>query len=110
MFKNLKNKTISFTLKQIINFKIKEYGEMLKLNLDSENKKIDLEVMLIGEKEPLSVQVESYEIIQKENKYFLVAKNIKTSREWINIVAKNFLENQEFEIPKNLADTLKIII
>jgi hypothetical protein len=110
MFKSLKDKTVSFGLRQVINLKIKEYGEMLKLNLDSANKTIDLELMLLGEKEPLEVNVGNYEIIHKDGKEYLSAKNITTSREWINIVAKNFLENQEIEIPKNIADTLKIII
>jgi len=110
MLKNLKDKAISAIVKTVINLKIKEVGKMLRLNLDSQNKKIELELMLLGEKEPLYVEVGSYEISEEEGRYFLIVKDIKTSREWINIVAKNYLENQKFEIPENVAKTLKIIV
>jgi hypothetical protein len=109
MFASLKDKTVSFTLKQAVNFKIKEFGEMLNLKLDSQNKTIELELMLLGEKEPLNVKVGSYEISEEDGKFYLIAKDVKTSREWINIVAKNYLENQKFEIPENIAKTIKII-
>jgi len=110
MFKGWKDKAISATVKTAINVKIKEFGEMLRLNLDSQNKKIELELMLLGEKELLYVEVGSYEISEEGGKHYLIAKDIKTSREWINIVAKNYLENQKFEIPENVAKTLKIIV
>ena len=110
MFKGLKDKALSTAIKTAINLKIKEFGEMLRLNLDSQNKKIELELMLLGEKEPLYVEVGSYEISEEDGKHYLIAKDIKTSREWINIVAKNYLENQKFEIPANVAEILKIIV
>ena len=62
MFRGLKDKALSKSLEVAINLKIKEYGEMLKLNLDSQNKTIEFEVMLKGEKEPLKVFVNNYEI------------------------------------------------
>jgi len=110
MLRSLKDKTLSFGIKQAINLKIKEFGEMLKLNLDSQNKTISLELMFLGEKEPLYVEVGSYEISEEDGKYYLLARDVKTSREWINIVAKNYLENQKFEIPESVAKTLKIIV
>jgi len=108
-FVGLKDKALSKALEFAINLKIKEYGEMLNLKLDSQNKTIELELMLLGEKEPLNVYVGSYEISEENGKFYLTAKNIKTSRKWINIVAKNYLENQKFEIPENIAKTIKII-
>ncbi len=106
----IKDKAISFSIKQFINLQIKEFGEMLKLNIDSKNKKISLEVMLLGEKEPLSVDVNRYELFQKEDKHFIKLKDIQTSREWINILIKNHFRDKEIEIPPNIAKTLKIII
>ena len=109
MLKNLKDKAISATVKTAINLKIKEFGEMLNLKLNSQNKTIELKLILLGEKEPLYVRVGNYDISNEGEKYYLMTKDIKTSKEWINIVAKNYLENQKFEIPKNIAKTIKII-
>ena len=110
MFRGLKDKALSKSLEVAINLKIKEYGEMLKLNLDSQNKTIEFEVMLKGEKEPLKVFVNNYEISEENGKYYLYAKDIKTSREWINIVAENYLKDEKIEIPEKIAKTLQILI
>ncbi len=110
MLRKLKDKALAKSLQVAINFKIKEYGEMLKLNLDSQNKKIDFEVMLKGEKEPLKVFVNEYEITEENGKYFLFAKDITTSREWINIVAENYLKGEKIELPEKIAKTLEILV
>jgi hypothetical protein len=47
-----------------------------------------------------------YEILQEGEKHYLVAKDINTSREWINIVASNYLENQKMEIPEKAINTI----
>ncbi len=42
----MKDATLSKAVKIAINHKLKEYGKMIKFNLDSDNKTIDLELML----------------------------------------------------------------
>jgi len=110
MFGKLKDKALSKSLEVAINLKIKEYGKMLKLNLNSKDKTIGLEVMLKGEKEPLQVYVNEYVVSEEDGKYYLFAKDIKTSREWINVVAENYLKGEKIEIPEKIAKTLQILI
>jgi len=54
MLKKMKDAALSKGAKIAINSQIKEYGQMLKLNLDSTQKSIEIEVMLDGEQEPLN--------------------------------------------------------
>jgi len=110
MFKTIKDKTVAFSLKKILNIKFKEYGEMLKLNLDSTNKTINLEVMLKGEKEPLEIKVNQYEIIQENGKSFISLNELTTSREWIDVIAKNYITNKKFELDSKLAEVLKVLV
>ena len=110
MFGKLKDKALSKSLEVAINLKIKEYGEMLKLNLNSKEKTIEFEVMLKGEKEPLKVYVNEYVVSEEDGKHYLFAKDIKTSREWINVVAENYLKGEKVEIPEKIAKTLQILI
>ena len=93
-----------------INTYIKEYGEMLKFNLDSKIKSIDMEVMLEGEKEPLSIYIERYEITETNGEYKMRVYGISTSREWINTVASTYLEGKAFDIPAEYAKLLKVVI
>ncbi len=117
MFPNLKNvltqgkdKAISVSIAQAFNHKLKEYGKMLQFNLDSKEKTITLEVMLDGEKEPLHVRVNRYEIFNEGDKSYLIVKDIVTSRAWINTVASQYLNNQKLEIPAEYVNILKMVV
>ena len=111
---NLLNKgkdiALSTAIKMAINKVITKYGSVVKLELDSQEKKIDLEVFLKGEKDILKVKVNQYSIEEKNHKNFLILKDVKTSREWLNLVIKNYLSSQEFEIPNEYAKIVKAVI
>ena len=93
-----------------INNHIKEYGTMLKLNLNSDTKSIEMEIMLDGEKEPLALKVKKYDMIEENGKHFLKVQGVSTSRAWINVVASTYLEGKRFEIPAEYAAMLKVIV
>lgn len=110
MFNGVKDKGVSVAVKKAINYKIKEFGEILNFNLDSKTKTIELEIMLEDEHEPLHVKVNSYSINEEDGIYFLVAKDIETSRAWINTMASQYLSGQKFKIPAEYAKMLKVVV
>ena len=111
LFAGTKDKAVSVAVQTALNYKIEEFGKMLKFNLDSKTKTIELEIMLKGESEPLHVKVNEYVLSQEDdNNYYLEAKNIVTSREWINTIASQYLSNQKFEIPSEYAKILKMVV
>ena len=110
MFKKMKDAALSKGVKIAINTQIKEYGQMLKLNLNSEQKSIDMEVMLDGEHEPLKVHIKQYEMTEENGKHFLKIHGVTTSRAWINTVASSYLEGKRFEIPTEYARMLKVLV
>lgn len=110
MLSKMKDMALSKGVKIAINMQIKEYGEMLKLNLDSNNKSIEAEIMLDGEREPLTVHVERYEMTEENGRHFLKIHGVTTSRTWINTVASSYLDGKTFEIPTEYAKLLKVVI
>jgi len=110
MFGRMKDAALSKGAQIAINSQIKEYGEMLKLNLDSTQKSIEMEVMLDGEHEPLKVHVEKYEMTEADGKHFLKVHGVTTSRAWINTVASSYLEGKTFEVPAEYAKMLKVVV
>jgi len=110
MIKKMKDTALSKGAKIAINYRIKGYGKMLKLNLDSKRKSIEMEVMLDGEHEPLSVHVRNYEMTEEDGKYLLKVYGVSTSRAWIDTIASSYLEGKSFEIPAEYAKMLKIVI
>ncbi len=110
MFKKIKDTALSKGIQIAINSQIKEFGKMLKFNLDSKNKTIEIEVMLDGEQEPLMVKVHNYELTEENGKYFIKIHRVTTSRRWINVLAGNYLEGKAFEIPSEYAKMLKVMV
>ena len=105
-----KDTVLSKAVQIAISTKIREFGKMLKFNLDSKTKCIDLEVMLEGEQEPLHVKIGKYQLMEAEGKYMLKVYDISTSREWINVIAGKYLDGRTFEIPEEYAKLLKVIV
>ena len=110
MIVKAKDSVVQKVVKMVINFYAKEYGKMLKLDLDSKAKSVSLEVMLDGEKEALSVKISNYEIVEERSKYFLKINGIRTSRAWINTIASSYLEGELFEIPEEYVKILMLIV
>jgi len=110
MFKKVKDIAVSKGVKVAIDKQIKEYGKMLKFNLDSKNRCIELEVMLEGESEPVTIIIDKYELTKKGDSHFITLNDIKTSRAWMNTMASLYLEGKSFAIPTKYAHMLKIIV
>lgn len=110
MVKKMKDRAVSKGVAVALNYKMKEFGEMLKFDLDSKRKTIEVSIILKGEKEPLDIKVNSYELMIEDEKHYLVANDIVTSREWINTVASQYLSGQRFEIPAEYAKMLQLVV
>ncbi len=88
--RNMALSGLSCSAKYYLNyFLIKEYGEMLKLEIDSENRSMNVEVLLKGECEPIRVQVGNYEYISRNGDSGLILKDVTTSRAWMNTLVDN---------------------
>ena len=107
MLQAMKDKALSTGVKIAINQYIKEYGEILELNLNSKFKSMEIEVKLDGESENLTVQIEHYEITEEN---YLRVSGITTSRTWINSLSSIHLEGKEFKVPNEYAQILKAVI
>lgn len=85
-------------LKAFINHKIKHLGKMTKLQIDSDAKRIEITALLAGETEPLTIRA-SYEIAHTEAGLSIVPSNVETSREWMTVLANEFLKTQKLHLP-----------
>ena len=86
--------------RQYFNHQYSNFGVMTTLQIDSANKKATLDLELKGETQPLRVTINRYELTTQEDKTFLEIKELTTSREWINILAGEFLKGKKFEVPE----------
>ena len=87
-----------------------DYGEVLDFKISSADRNAQLHVLLKGEKEPLTVTIESYEISSVGSEDFIIVKGAHASRPWVNAVLRNFLINKKHRIPAQYSSMAKMIL
>ena len=110
MLQKMKDTALSHGARIAINAQMKDYGKVQKLDLNSKQKSIDLEVMLDGELESLSVHIENHELIETDGLHQLKVSGITTSRTWINTAVSSYLEGKAFDITEEYAKMLKSVL
>lgn len=70
--------------RRYLNWKIKCYGTMTKLEIDTENKTISLDLGLKGESQPIRLTVSNYKLVENGKCTFMEVGDVTASREWMN--------------------------
>ena len=106
----LKDTSISFILEKVIQkYYVKDFTDTIEFNINSRTKKITFSGLLKGETAPITIEIDDYRIIQKEDKYFFEYSHLRTSREWMNIAINKYLNDASFEIPSYIAKLANLI-
>jgi hypothetical protein len=90
-----------------LNSKLGRYGEMLKLEIDSKQKTISLEILPKGETTPIQVRIGNYEIIEGDEGGLKLG-DIQTSREWMTELIKT--QAPEPTVPLGHAKLLQMVM
>ena len=109
MFSSLKNRAITTGLKVAINSKISKYGQITTLDLDTKSKSISMDLELLGESEVVSLTVDSYKIDINSTRSEITLYGIHTNKEWLDMLASDFIVGKTFTIPPKYAKHFKIL-
>ncbi len=82
---------------------LQPYGTLTELAIDTESRSLSLTLELKGENAALQIRVKHYELIERDGETFLELGEIETSREWVNTLLREHL--QEKVIKPKLAQT-----
>lgn len=95
-----KDKLVGSTAPALLNNSVlKPYGRIIDLKLDSEARTLIVTLELKGEREPVQIDVQEYELAKKGGRLWLVIKKVSTSREWLTELARRFAVGRQFELP-----------
>jgi hypothetical protein len=110
LFTHARDATASHLAEHALQRKIKEYGDMIDLKINSQDKTITLELLLKGEQQPMKFMVDKYEIIEGPETDYLVIQKARASREWMDALAQNFLVGKNIPIPHKQSKMLKLAL
>lgn len=82
---------------------------MLEFKMDPKEKTVCLTLMLKGEVEALRVNLREFDCFTENGKGFIRAKEITTSREWLNILLSQILKENQVEVPEDIVKILSVI-
>ena len=110
LFDITKGAGVSLAGKQFLSSYLQKYGKMLNFSVHPDTKKIYAEILLKGEEAPIKLTLDGYEISGPADKPTLRVAKVGASREWLEVVMKEFVEGKTFELPPKAAPLLKLLL
>jgi len=94
----IRDKAVQVAAKNLILSKTNAVTDVKSLEIDSQQKTFSLKLELAGEVEPLTV-TGSYRLGSGGEKTVVTPVDIKTSKEWLTILAAELVQGRTFEVP-----------
>ena len=82
---------------------------MTELSIDTKNRRVRARLELMGEKEPIDVEILGYSLKQKDDTTYMTIEEINSSREWLTVALRQFVVGQGFAIPAKAAAVLRLL-
>ena len=86
-------------LRRVLEDRVARYGLLRDLRWDSLQKTAASELLLKGESTPATLWIEKYELVSEEERTYLIVREAKASREWMELLMSDFLAGKRLEIP-----------
>ena len=99
MFSAAKDLMTSKAAKAFVNERIKNYGQVRELSIDSKRRRIEVVCELKGEVSPIGVTIEKYHVEQKAGKTFIEVLDSSATRPWMQAAMRDHLHGRKFEVP-----------
>jgi len=94
----MRDKAILVAARNWLKSKTGAVKDVRSLEIDTKQKTFSLELDLAGETEPLKV-TGNYQLVSGAEKTMVTPADIKTSREWLTILAADFVNGRPIEVP-----------
>jgi hypothetical protein len=100
---------LAFTARVAINTKLRSIGEMTEISLDTKNKRVHVRLELLGEKEPIDVEILRYSLKEKGETTYITIEEATASREWLTLTLREFVVGQDLALPAKAGAVLKFL-
>ena len=84
-------------------------GQMTELLIDTKNKRVRARVELLGETEPIEVEILRYSLKEKGAATYITIEEATSSREWLTTALREFVVGQDLPIPAKAGAVLKLL-
>ena len=92
-----------------INTKLRSFGEMTELFIDTKKKRVRVRMELLGENEPIDVDILRYSLKERSETSYITIEEVTSSREWLTVALQEFVVGQDLAIPAKAGVVLKLL-
>ena len=82
---------------------------MTELSIDTKKKRIRVRLELLGETEPIDVDVSRYSLKEIDERTYITIEEVTSSRQWLAVALREFLVGQDLAIPAKAGAVLKLL-
>lgn len=82
---------------------------MTELSIDTKTKRVRVRLELLGEKEPIDVEILRYSLKDIGETTYLTIEEATSSREWLTVALREFIVGQDLAIPAKAGAVLKLL-
>ena len=82
---------------------------MTELSIDTKKKLIRVRLELLGENEPIDVEILRYSLKEKGEATYITIEEVTSSRQWLAVALREFLVGQDLAIPAKASAVLKLL-
>jgi hypothetical protein len=100
---------LGFTARVAINAKLRSIGEMTELSVDTKTKQVRVRLELVGEKEPIDVEILRYSLKEKGETTYITIEEATSSRQWLTVALREFIVGQDLAIPAKAGAVLRLL-
>jgi hypothetical protein len=90
--------------------KLKRYGELHHITLDTSKKILTAEIVLLGDPTPLTVSQARYQLEKDGACLFLIIRDIKVSKPWIQHLIEDHFPEVRLRVPESLRGLLNRLL
>jgi hypothetical protein len=101
---------LGFTARVAINTKLRSIGEMTELSIDTKTKQVRVRLELLGEKEPIDVEILRYSLKNKGETTYITIEEVTSSRQWLTVALREFIVGQDLTIPAKASAVLRLLV
>ena len=82
---------------------------MTDLSIDTKNKRVCVRLELLGEKEPIDVEILRYSLKEEGETTCITIEEVTSSREWLTVALREFVVGQDLALPAKAGAVLKFL-
>lgn len=109
LLRSTKDATVAIAARAFLNTKLHGIGTMTELSIDTKNRVIHVRLDLVGETEPIQIDVPKFEITQRGDQSSITILDASASREWLTEVLRQFVVGKSFPLPPQAGAVLKLL-